>query len=423
MKNLKYAYLAISKKVFLNFIIMLQVIVASFIIYSSLKVSNDIVQDADRILNIFNNKKAWYMKVSNDFMDKLENKKFTSDDVLNAYNILKNSKFVHFYSESSHIPVEPFEGVEKFRNNPSSVTVSDKTYLPVNMFYMDKEMNNQFQLNLIDGRGFNKEDFEKEEDKLPVVLGYNYKDKYKAGDTFHYYSYEDKTVKEAKVIGILQKDSYLLYKVDAEQFTNLNDFIVSVFVDLDKLPKDELLTKYYIQTFDLFNTSYLLFDKSKSDDEIQKIVGDVNKSFISLNIGKQNIENVDNYLQINKEMLVAQKHNSRTMATIIVIFLSIGITSSLLYSIKKEKKHYGIHILNGATINDICIRLFSQTLIICLIGFIASIGILKSIFNTLNFNLFIQVLIVFIIISLVTSIIPIVKVKRLSVVELIKDGD
>lgn len=424
MKNFKYAYLGITKKLFLSFIIIIQVMAASFMIYSSLKVSNDINQNANSVLNIFNGKKAYYMKISQDFMDKLSGGKFTNEDVLKSYKILKNIQGTHFYCRNSAFPIAQFDGIENFRKNPSTKTIGDTKYVPVNSMWIDKNMWKQFKLNLIEGNDFQEENFEKESNEIPVILGYDYKNKYKVGDTFSYYDTKDKNIKNAKVLGILKQDSYLLYKVDyTEKFQNLNNYIIGAFVDLDKLPEDKLITDYYSQVFDLFNTSYFLFDETKSNAEIEKSLGDINKVFEELNIGKQDINSVDNYLESDKEMLQTQKHNSLIMVIIIVLFLSMGITSSVLYRIKKEKKYYGIHIMNGATLNDICIRVFEEIFTIFLIGFISSIGIIKLTFKSLNASMLIQILLLLVIIAIFISIVPIVKIKKLKISELIKDGE
>lgn len=424
MKNFKYAYLGITKKVFLSFIIIIQVMVTSFMIYSALKIRNDINNNANSILNIFNDKKAYYMKVSEDFIDRINSEKFTSRDVLEAYNAIKNIQGTHFYCREDGFSIPYFDGIEKFKDNPSFTTIEDVKFIPVKSMWMDKNMWQKFKLNFIEGNGFREEDFEKENDKIPVILGYDYKDKYKAGDTFPYYDTQNKKIRNAEVIGILQQDSYLLYKVDyAEKFENLNNYIVTAFIDLDKLPEDKLLTNYYFQVFDLFNTSYFLFDETKSDIEIEKNLADINEVFEELNIGKQNIKSVNKYLDIDKEMLQAQKHNSLIMLIMIILFLSIGIASSVLYRIKKEKKYYGIHIMNGATLNDICIRVFEEIFIMFLIGFGASIGIIKSNFKSLNANILMLILLLLFIISIFISIVPILKIKKLKISELIKDGE
>lgn len=424
MKNFKYAYLGIIKKIFLSFIIIIQVMATSFMIYSALKIRSDINNNANSILSIFNDKKAYYMKVSDDFNDKMDNKKITNQNVLEAYKVLNNIQGTHFYCRNSAIPIAYFDGIEKFRNNTSSKTVDDVKYVPVNLMCIDKNMWQQFKLNFIEGNGFREEDFEKENDKIPVILGYDYKDKYKVGDTFLYYDTENNRTRNAEVLGILKQDSYLLYKVDyIEKFKNLNNYIVKAFVDIDKLPEEKLLTKYYYQVFDLFNTSYFLFDETKSNTEIGKNLADVNEAFEELSIGKQNIKNVDKYLENDKEMLQEQKHNSLIMLIMIILFLSIGIASSVLYRIKKEKKYYGIHIMNGATLNDICIRVFEEIFITFLIGFSGSIGIIKLNFKSLNANILMLILLLLFIISIFISIVPILKIKKLKISELIKDGE
>ena len=76
-------------------------------------------------------------------------------------------------------------------------------YIPVNSFYVDKKMLNNFNLKTIYGTVFTNEDFEKEENVIKVMLGYDYKDIYNPGDTFMIYDDNEK-VRQAVVMGILE---------------------------------------------------------------------------------------------------------------------------------------------------------------------------------------------------------------------------
>ncbi len=424
MKIFKYAYLNISKKIFVNFIIMVQAVAICFLFYSAMDVNKKISNEADKILNVFNGKKAWYMKNSGEFHYRYTDGSITSDGILEAYRTVKDGDFIHFYLDDDFSMIKKFENIDNFIANPSSKVIDGEEYLAVKGFNIDKDMNKQFKMKFISGTGFEDKDFEAIQDVMPVILGYDYDDKYKPGDTITYFDSVTSKIKKYIVRGILEEDTSLLYKINTNaSFLNLNSSIVKPFVDLDKLPKSELMTTYNSQVFNFFNTSYFLFDVSKSDEDIKSIVDDINNKFSELKIGKQEITTADKYLALNKEMLLGQKKNSETLSIIVTLFLSIGITSSMMYSIKREKSQIGVHILSGATLNDISFTVFVQNFIIMFIGLLASLGFIKAKYSSINYTFIIYILIIIFVIDIIISIIPIKTIRKLNVNELIRSGE
>lgn len=420
----KYAYLNISKKIFINFIIMIQAAAICFLFYSVMDVNKKISDEADKILNVFNGKKAWYMKNSSEFHYRFFDGTMTPDRILEAYKTVKNRDFIHFYLDDDFSMMKKFEGMDNFIANPSSKVIDGEEYLAVKGFNIDKDMNNQFTMKFISGTGFEDKDFEAIQDLMPVVLGYDYRDTYKPGDIIPYFDPVTSKIKKYIVRGILEEDTSLLYKINTHStFLNLNSSIVKPFIDLDKLPKNELMTTYNTQVFNFFNTSYFLFDASKSDEDIKSIVNSINNKFSELKIGKQDITTADKYLALNKEMLLAQKKNSETLSIIVTLFLSIGITSSMMYSIKREKSQIGIHILSGATLNDISLTVFVQNFMIMCVGAIASLGFIKAKYSSINAMFLMYILILILIIAIITSITPIRVIRKLNVNELIRSGE
>lgn len=423
MQNLKYAYMSISKKYLLSILIILQVAVASILIYSVISIGNEIVEDANNVLNIFSGKKAYQMKCSLYFSDRLNNNKFNEDEILEAYNLLSKNTFEHFYSVSSFTWVREFDGIQKFVNNAHSLVVDGEKYIPVNSFSVDKNMFSNFKLKTVYGTVFATEDFEKEEDIIKVMLGYDYKDFYKPGDTLIIYDDNDR-VRRAEVVGILEKDSFLLNKVDTTDiFTNLNSYIVIPYIDLDKLDKSRLLKNHSIQVFDLINNSYFIFEGSTTDDEINKVIIDINNKLESLNIGSQIIENVDEYIDVNNTMLLDQKRFISILAIIIITFLSLGMITSMLYSIKNDQKLFGVHILSGAVIEDLLIRMFEESLLRFGFGFFVSVFFIKAIYNSLQIQIFIKIFLLLVVVCILISLLPAYKLKKLNVSELLKGGE
>lgn len=423
MKNLKYAYLSINKKLVLNISIIIQLVIISYLMYSLFNINSQITIEANKILEVFNNKKSWYMKVGNEFVEKSTNNKIESEKVREAYSILKNNKnFKHLYLGDSTLYLKEEDSIKSFRSNPSNKKIGDINYIPVRSLNIDRNTYSEFGLEIENGRPFNDGEFTHENNIMPIILGFEYSNIYNLGDVIEYAS-SNNEIKEAKVIGFLKENFYLLYKIDYDdKFVKLDNAILTPYVDIDILEGD-LMGKNYLQVFDLFNTSYFLFDKSKNDEDILAIMETINEKFKDLGLGTQVIDSTEKYLSESLEELENQKKNSELIVSIAVLFLSIGIISSYSYSIKNDKKQYGVHILNGATLNDICIRLFEEVAIVFLIGFIGSIGIIRVTFTSIEYKILAQILEILFIINVLISIIPTIMVRRLNINELIKEGE
>ena len=95
----------------------------------------------------------------------------------------------------------------------------------------------------------------------------------------------------------------------------------------------------------------------------------------------------------------------------------------MMYSIKREKSQIGVHILSGATLNDVSLTLFIQNFMIMCIGGIASFGFIKAKYSTINYKFIIYILIIMFVIDIIISIIPIKTIKKLNVNELIRSGE
>ena len=194
VKIFKYAYLNISKKMLINFIIMIQAAAICFLFYSVMDVNKKISDEADKILNVFNGKKAWYMKNSGEFHYRFFDGTITPDRILEAYKTVKEGDFIHFYLDDDFSMMKKFKNMDNFIANPSSKVIDGEEYLAVKGFNIDKDMNKQFKMKFISGNRFEDKDFETIQDVMPVVLGYDYNGKYKTGDTITSVSYTHLTL-------------------------------------------------------------------------------------------------------------------------------------------------------------------------------------------------------------------------------------
>ena len=122
-------------------------------------------------------------------------------------------------------------------------------------------------------------------------------------------------------------------------------------------------------------------------------------------------------------MLLEQKKFISILAIIIITFLSLGMITSLLYSIKNDQKLFGVHILSGAIVEDLLLRMFEESMLRFTFGFILSVFFIKAIYNILQVQILIKILLLLVLICILISLIPANKLKKLNVSELIKGGE
>ena len=122
-------------------------------------------------------------------------------------------------------------------------------------------------------------------------------------------------------------------------------------------------------------------------------------------------------------MLLEQKRFISIVAIVIITFLSLGMITSMLYSIKNDRKLFGVHILSGAVMEDLLIRIFEESMLRFAFGFFVSIFFIKSIFKTVQIQILIKIFLLLVAICVLISLLPAYKLKKLNVSELIKCGE
>lgn len=153
-----------------------------------------------------------------------------------------------------------------------------------------------------------------------------------------------------------------------------------------------------------------------SKAEIQKVL---NKKFNAIGLEVHLYEL--NKLNRLTQSFIRDASASLALGFILLLLGCIGIINILLASINKRKKEFGLKISCGAQISDITKEFILEIIVSCLIA--SFFAILFSIGSSLNiYTLTINILLVSII-SIITSILPIRKIKSLTIIDLIKESE
>lgn len=193
-------------------------------------------------------------------------------------------------------------------------------------------------------------------------------------------------------------------------FRNLN----SVFLtSSENLSETQLGINKYILNYFWFDEN---IDNKTVSDNLDTI-----KKYFNENGFNPNIYTVNR--TINK---LLEQYNNRFLINLFVgILISIAVfitfVVSILDSIEKRLKEFGIYIFSGASINNIIKIIFIEILSIVFISFNLFVILRFAIFKTINLNYLFLLIIVLTIFILLTIIIPILKIKSIKIKDMINE--
>lgn len=264
------------------------------------------------------------------------------------------------------------------------------------------------------GSGFKKEDFDKDNEVTPVILGEIYKKDYKLGDII---SNDDKSLK-FKVVGFLKRNILFLNGSNPAQSTKSSEksFIIP-------LTKTFLNKENYMLPHSMRNMVFTFNDDLDNSTVIKEITDkgkelgmdlEIDNFYDSLNIFLEDID-----VQIRFE----------TMKVLIYTILSFGVfTISFIYLINNRKREVGILYSLGASKKNIIFMFSLDMVFVISIAYLISIPIYMYFGQTIIFffindfniiNLGVP-FIIMLFISLLCLVIPINNIIKLKPNELIR---
>ncbi|MGL4992168.1 MAG: ABC transporter permease [Sarcina sp.] len=359
----------------------LQITIGFFAIYNSEILKGYVIQEKEQISKDLNNGEVYKLNLSEfdneteDFMRKLNN----------SFNELEN-----------------MTGVNVFYTSISDIYIKDKLNREIlaPIIYLNENTLEKNTLLLSDGNILVEKIFNSKSGYENVILGSDFKETISVGDII---SEDDKP---KRVVGFLDEEQKLLTKIEYDnlRYDSLDNVILSM-----EFPGD-------ISNYMKMSDNYLWFDNNIS----YKIQNDIVHKFEKIGL-EANIVSISKYA--NKK-IIEYKRNlnlSKFTSIITIIIITLTIIISLLNAIFKRKKEFGIYILLGATKNRLLKMLYFEILSIVLSGVIIVGVLVLLIYKSININIFMYILILAFIYSLIIMIIPIYKLKKISIKEFLKE--
>lgn len=412
MNNLYYSFRELKKNLFFKIIIIIQIFIAIILSYRVNEIRIYEKNKMSAMEQITTNKKIYPLISEYNSLDS-----FIAD-----YQI--PNKFSNFFKQIQkdytlatvkygEISLKKFKGIEKFIDKDFQVLDMGRDYVSVNSLQCSPNFFDIFNISLDEG---NVDEFNKftqinssQWDGLcvPVILGDSYRDNYKIGEII-----ESENLK-CKVAGFMSANQFFLDKgiYHLTRVKNLNTFIIL------PIPKNLL--------YGNINNTFLILD-SQTQDDFNYIKSDLE------NLAKEHdvkVSVVDQSENIN--MFIRELNHSTNIKLLIILFIVffviIGMVVIFISRISARRKEISIHIIHGATITDICIRIFLEHLYLIIMAVVSSICYLsrintKIVTDIIPFQiiLFLQSTIILSILIMLISLIPIYYIKKYKLNYLLK---
>lgn len=282
-----------------------------------------------------------------------------------------------------------------------------ESFVNVKSIQVSENVFSEFGLSVDKGRNFFIKDYVlKDTNGIKAILGSDYTDNYKIGDTFSaaYLSVR----MNFEVIGFLPPDTYIPRNGALEYLDRY--ILIPAFADIDSEKYYDLASIVLLQQANgqivtsnkNYNVPGLIKDLSNKYSTIQ---------FDVLKVGKKEIVRT---IKLSDEIV---KKLSLIVFTLI-IFTVVGIITSILGRIRENYYRYGVHLMSGAAMSDISYQMIGLILHIIVCALVISL-----IISTIILGYGPQLIIIIIVASIIfilSSIVPVVVINKLDINYLIR---
>ena len=441
--NIKYGFKSIIKNKFLSLVLIIQLICIFVGLYNIIDYNQKIIYLSDKIEKAYTNRSIYRFATDDiNYVDYYNNPQEVLDMVK---DFSESNEYTFTITAPSWLEVKVFNGFRKFeyanaKNTPYE-TLDKEQYTVVNSFLVNENSFSTYDVQLDEGRFFTKDEYYSLIDGvLPVILGSDYKGTLNIGDKIEYYY--GKKFFEGKVVGILKKNETMPIKYDdtntrangnvSPNDYKLNNSIIVPFGNNVKL-NEILASQAMYHNFFIFNSSK--YTKEEEREILEKV-----ESIYEKTTGiKQSVKSFDKVITKELDKYKNMK-DSYSLATIIaILFSTVTIIVAMLNSIDKRKKEFGVYIFSGATKKDIIKVVFFQMILIVILAFFISCIMLTIYFRIFEIDTLAigsgtefrsikvgngSIILIFgILYASLASIIPIRKIFKLDISELLRRDD
>lgn len=410
---------------------------------------------AKTITNFFDYENSEFFIIVDPVLDRLKGEeKMSSEDYSKSIEISKRNKFLvennhKIYSILNKAKEEGLIenvivysgmgiGEELFKKLLEKNFIEDKTFNEIRyeeIILINEGFLKEDKLLVKEGRNLNSLDFNKSymDGNIPILIGGNFKKIYKIGDVIKQSSYlkgslnDNEEMKEIEfnfeVVGIVEDESVFTTNWLHDKFMESGDLLKSSII----VPITKDISRFSLDSV-IFDSSNELYgpilklnknvDRKVLEKRLRELLSEINENEINLDFKLSPMAS-------NSE-LVKFLYNDSTKIIIIgitIIILSImGLITIILGEMNKRKREFGIKLAVGATRKHIAKELVKEIFTLTFFSITISFWFMYLVIGRINLkpsfllvNLFLMI-----ILTILISVIPILEIKRLKVIDLIR---
>lgn len=283
---------------------------------------------------------------------------------------------------------------------------------------------NNFDLQFIKGKGFIPEDFifKKNQDYLPIILGYGYKDYFIPGDIIPLF-YNGKKM-DSKIIGILKKESVLTLNPysDGDEINTVDNSIISPLFTYNYNPVtiiDKEIQSYHLAF--MVSSGHLVVGEEADSVILTKNFYDLCKKY---NMMKY-IPGINSTTSGIEMFRNESEQNMKAIILLIAIMVELGLyilIGNVITKIDDGLHDYMVFLMNGSKLSYIILQYLIEIFLIFISIFLIDLYLLrKEIGVSFEFILIILFLVIFT--CLLSSTVIYCKLKNIKTDEILRRNE
>lgn len=414
----------LSQKLFFTISTIIQFAFAFALIYISLQLFINYIDANKKINNSFGENQLFSIQNNEDYAKKLY-KKNNIDDYNNFYNYInKNYKIINMLEDNFF--VTDFDNIENFVVPNTPVTnVGEDNYYILNSLTVNNNYFENFNIKLSNGRKFNYDDYNPKDNdsEIPIILGSDYSEIFKINDKIHFYDSYSNSKKTGTIIGFLEKGQFYIKKpVAIENIVSLDKTVLIPSQPIKENNQDILNNK----STNLNNLKlYLQITNSYFVDLNDSDISNLKEQSNKFNFFDISIVSMDDSISIFKEIFKQQQIIYISILILILLISSISMITNIINSINDRKREFGIYFAMGATKKYIIDLVVYEIFILIFSAALLSTLIIKyfnpSDINIFDINTYGLMCLIVLIISMLISLIPLLKIKNTPMSSLLRE--
>lgn len=286
---------------------------------------------------------------------------------------------------------------------------------------VNKDFYEHYNLNISKGRGFTHNDFKINpfKENIPLILGEDYLDIVKLGDTFDFACPDFTTYEQVgipltyEVIGFYSHNDIPILGEHSD--TLASDIVYSDAFGISPIVENITAIGYESQVAQ--HGAFVDIGISENLNVILERLKPIAQKD-NCSISTKHIK--DDFLTL-KESLSKNIFSSKLLGFSLTLLSLIGVAAIMFGRIEERKKEFGIKIASGATKKTIMFEVFLENFLLCIGSTaLALICIHINYKGLLSTKLIVSNLLLTILMVVLVSILPLLKIKKLNTIELLR---